>query len=153
MIPKPATLLLHAAGTAFAFAAYLQTGLLAERPDLLPFVALEAATFGAGTAFLALAWPRLRDSVSSHRAARVGHASAAWILLTWAPADTVHAHFGHRALDVLFSVHAYHATLVAAGLGLAYYVRRLVGERNALLAAARAGAPADHAAGLVPGSG
>lgn len=136
MNPNPKRLFLYAAGMAFALLAYVQTGVPAAQPALLPFLLLEAATFGAGMVFLAGAWPALRDSVVRRRAARVAHASAAWMLLTWVPSDTLDLHFGHWALDALFSSHAYHASLVACGLGLAYYVRELVRERRALLAAA-----------------
>lgn len=129
MNPKTKNLLLVALGTSFALLAYWQTGEPVAQPEVVPFLLVEALAFGMGVAFALGAGPMLRAAVDDARSARLAHLGASWILLTWALYDALELHFGHALLDLLTGHHAYHVTLVAAGLGVAQYVARLVRAR------------------------
>ena len=131
MRPRTRDLVLIVTGTLFALLAYAQGNELRENPFLVLPAVVEAAVFGVGIAFAASAWPAMREAAPAHRReARAAYWGASWLLLTWVFADTLTFHVGHPALDAVLSSHAYHLTMVLAGLAIARYVRVLMAARS-----------------------
>jgi hypothetical protein len=111
-------------------------------PFFLLLAFFEALTFGLGVSFLLFGFTPLQRALGgSTWRTWVTYLAIGWFLVSWWPHDNMHIHNGNDLQGLLYIEYAFHVTLMAAGLILAY----------SLLTMLRTGDPGyDPAAGASP---
>ena len=135
--PKTALITTVCAIVAFAFGADAPLGKLIwpAKPlhvppsdnQVLGFVAfglVSSVVFGLGVSFLVDGYSLVRRITTSRRDALVAYLSIGWILVSWFPHDNLHMAVGDQAGGILALLWGFHATLMMAGLNLAFVVLR-----------------------------
>lgn len=93
--------------------------------QILGFVAfglVSSVVFGLGVSFLVDGYSLVRRITASRRDAILAYLSIGWILVSWFPHDNLHMAVGDQAGGILALLWGFHATLMAAGLNLAFVV-------------------------------
>ena len=99
---------------------------------LMVFGALEAAALGLGVAFVLLGWPLMRWATAPNKGRAVAlYLSTAWLLVNWWLHDGLHMVSGMNPGALIWIEYAFHGTLIAAGVALAYCFATLDWERRA----------------------
>jgi len=86
---------------------------------------IESLLFGFGIAFLAFGYPLLcRTSGRKHLLPVF--LSVSWLLVSWWPHDSIHAHNGMNLNGLLAIDYGFHLTLILAALILAHHVYGII---------------------------
>jgi hypothetical protein len=90
-------------------------------PFFLFLAAFEALTFGLGVSFLLFGFAPLKQALggSSWRT-WVTYLAVGWFLVSWWPHDNMHIHNGNDLQGLLYIEYAFHVTLMASAMILAY---------------------------------
>lgn len=102
----------------------------AQMPFFIVLAVLEAATFGAGVAFLILGrkWVQAIGTVSKSLA-NWAHLAIVWVMGNWWAHDSLHIHNGMNLQGLLYIEYGFHVTLMAAGVILAIFWYRVMQEK------------------------
>ena len=92
-----------------------------ETPFLFILNILEVISFGLGFAFLIIGAQIANRVIGKNLLSKLTFISIAWILINWWPHDKLHSSIGYNIKDLLLIEYAFHVTLIAAGIILAYY--------------------------------
>ena len=106
------------------FSGFVQ-GKLFQPPKQLPFFiilgVIEVLVFGAGVAFLVIAWPLVNKARKEMRTRAIAmYISTAWLLVSWWPHDNFRQSIGDNMGALLAVEYGFHFTLMVAGLVIAY---------------------------------
>lgn len=100
-------------------------------PMLILLNILEVITFGLGVSFLVFGWQYLRPvSPASRRLTVASFVSIAWLLISWWPHDSLHAHIGENMGSFLAVEYGFHVTLMIAGVILGVFILTLLRRRD-----------------------
>lgn len=82
----------------------------------------ESVSFGLGVSFLIFGWPHVKKiSGKGDILTRLAFLSIAWYMINWWMHDALHQHNGMDLNGLLKIEYGFHATMIAAGLILAYF--------------------------------
>ena len=92
---------------------------------------LTALTFGLGISFLLFGFPLVREVVGGSKL-RVwaAYLSIGWLLVSWWPHGSLHAHVGENIQQLLYIEYGFHVPSYLAGLVLAYCFVSVARERS-----------------------
>ena len=92
---------------------------------------LTALTFGLGISFLLFGFPLVRKVVGGSKL-RVwaAYLSIGWLLVSWWPHGSLHAHVGENIQQLLYIEYGFHVPSYLAGLVLAYCFVAVARERS-----------------------
>jgi hypothetical protein len=92
----------------------------------------EAIIFGLGVSFLIFGYPLVSAiSDGSKALTRAAFVSIAWLLVSWWPHDSMHAHNGMNLGGLLRIEYIFHFTLMVAGIILAYFFLTIIRQKSA----------------------
>jgi hypothetical protein len=94
-------------------------------------VVVEALALGLAVAFLLFAWPSVRRIVGPSRPRTLAaYLATAWVLGNWWLHDSLHLAVGLDMNGLIAIEYAFHMTLIAAGMILAWQLHRTVEEHR-----------------------
>jgi hypothetical protein len=104
----------------------------AQLPLFILLNLAEALAFGFGIAFLVFGYPFVRAILPGAKGLTLAaHLSIAWLLFSWWPHDSLHVANGLNLNGLLVIEYAFHFTLMAAGVILAYFLIAIVRPHEA----------------------
>jgi hypothetical protein len=81
----------------------------------------EALTFGLGVSFSLFGFPAISRAMGGSTVRTwATFLAIGWLLVSWWPHDNMHIHNGSDLQGLLYIEYAFHVTLMASGLILAY---------------------------------
>jgi uncharacterized membrane protein YozB (DUF420 family) len=118
-------------GKFWAPSAIMPSAVGIQVPMLIILNILEVITFGLGVSFLVFGWQYLQPiSPASRRLTVASFVSIAWLLISWWPHDSLHAHIGENMGSFLAVEYGFHVTLMIAGVILGAFILTLLRRRD-----------------------